>query len=153
MRTFSVRNLEVEFAHPPQRRCTPSTASPSTSPRARCSAWSANPAPENPSPGLAVIGLIDPPGRIAGGEIYLSGMRIDNLPPEEIRRIRGKRIGMIFQDPLTSLNPLYRIGDQIVETIRTHLNLSETRGAQARHRPSGRGRHSRAGKAHRRLSA
>jgi oligopeptide/dipeptide ABC transporter ATP-binding protein len=52
-------------------------------------------------------------------------MRIDNLPPEEMRKIRGKRIGMIFQDPLTSLNPLYRIGDQIVETIRTHLNLSE----------------------------
>src|SRR5215212_5311944 len=76
--------------------------------------------------GLAVIGLIDPPGRISGGEIYLSGTRIDHLPPEEIRRIRGKRIGMIFQDPLTSLNPLYRIGDQIVETIRTHMNLSET---------------------------
>src|SRR6201746_2338174 len=76
-------------------------------------------------PGLAVIGLIDPPGRITGGEIYLSGMRIDHLPPEEIRRIRGKRIGMIFQDPLTSLNPLYKIGDQIVETIRTHTNLSE----------------------------
>src|SRR5437588_5681307 len=76
--------------------------------------------------GLAVIGLIDPPGRISGGEIYLSGLRIDHLPPEEMRRIRGKRIGMIFQDPLTSLNPLYRIGDQIVETIRTHSNLSET---------------------------
>src|SRR3954464_8996429 len=75
--------------------------------------------------GLAVIGLIDPPGRIAGGEVFLSGMRIDNLPPEEQRRIRGKRIGMIFQDPLTSLNPLYRIGDQLVETIRTHLELSE----------------------------
>ena len=81
--------------------------------------------------GLAVIGLIDPPGRIAGGEIHLSGMRIDNLPPEEMRRIRGKRIGMIFQDPLTSLNPLYRIGDQIVETIRTHTNLSEPRRASA----------------------
>ena len=76
--------------------------------------------------GLAVIGLIDPPGRIAGGEIFLSGARIDHLPQEEIRRIRGKRIGMIFQDPLTSLNPLYRIGDQIVETIRTHMSLSET---------------------------
>src|SRR6266850_1309598 len=81
--------------------------------------------------GLAVIGLLDPPGRIAGGKIYLSGMRIDNLPPEELRRIRGKRIGMIFQDPLTSLNPLYRIGDQLVETIRTHLNFSES-GARRR---------------------
>jgi peptide/nickel transport system ATP-binding protein len=76
--------------------------------------------------GLAVIGLIDPPGRISDGEIRLSGRRIDHLPADEMRRVRGKRIGMIFQDPLTSLNPLYRIGDQIVETIRTHLNLSET---------------------------
>ncbi len=76
--------------------------------------------------GLAVIGLIDPPGQITGGEIYLSGTRIDHLPPEETRRIRGKRIGMIFQDPLTSLNPLYRIGDQIVETVKTHLNLSDS---------------------------
>ncbi len=75
--------------------------------------------------GLSIIGLIDRPGRIAGGEIHLSGMRIDNLPPEEMRKIRGKRIGMIFQDPLTSLNPLYRIGDQLIETIRTHTNLSK----------------------------
>lgn len=74
--------------------------------------------------GSAVIGLIDPPGRIAGGEVLLSGMRIDNLPPEEMRRVRGKRIGMIFQDPLTSLNPLYRVSEQLVETIRTHTNLS-----------------------------
>src|SRR3954454_24406071 len=76
--------------------------------------------------GLAVIGLIDPPGRIAGGEIRLAGLRIDNLPAEELRRIRGKRIGMISQDPLPSLNPLYRVGAQLIETIRTHLNLSET---------------------------
>jgi peptide/nickel transport system ATP-binding protein len=81
--------------------------------------------------GAAVIGLIDPPGRIAGGEIRLSGARIDDLPPEGMRKVRGKHIGMIFQDPLTSLNPLYRIGDQIVETIRTHTNLS---GAAARRR-------------------
>jgi peptide/nickel transport system ATP-binding protein len=76
--------------------------------------------------GLAVIGLIDPPGRIAGGEIHLGSLRIDNLPADAMRRVRGKRIGMIFQDPLTSLNPLYRIGDQIVETIRTHMSLSES---------------------------
>ncbi len=81
--------------------------------------------------GLAVIGLIDPPGRIAGGEILLSGLRVDNLPPEEMRKVRGKRIGMIFQDPLTSLNPLYRVGDQIIETIKTHTNLTDQ---QARRR-------------------
>src|SRR5258708_8906709 len=76
--------------------------------------------------GLAIIGLIDPPGRIARAEIYLAGTRIDNLPPEEMRRIRGKRIGMIFQDPLTILNPLYRIRHQVIDTIKTHLNLSES---------------------------
>jgi peptide/nickel transport system ATP-binding protein len=81
--------------------------------------------------GSAVIGLIDPPGRIAGGEVLLSGMRIDNLPPEEMRRVRGKRIGMIFQDPLTSLNPLYQVSEQLVETIRTHTNLSAS-GARKR---------------------
>jgi peptide/nickel transport system ATP-binding protein len=81
--------------------------------------------------GAAVIGLIDPPGRIAAGEIRLSGERIDNLKPEAMRRVRGKRIGMIFQDPLTSLNPLYRVGHQLVETIQTHTNLS---GAAARRR-------------------
>src|SRR3954465_1533098 len=75
--------------------------------------------------GLAVIGLIDPPGRISGGGILLSGLRVDNLPPEEMRKVRGKRIGMIFQDPLTSLNPLYRVGDQIIETIKTHTNLTD----------------------------
>ncbi len=81
--------------------------------------------------GTAVIGLLEPPGRIAGGEVLLKGQRIDNLPPDQMRRIRGKRIGMVFQDPLTSLNPLYRIGDQIIETIRTHLPMTE---AEARAR-------------------
>jgi ABC-type oligopeptide transport system ATPase subunit len=55
--------------------------------------------------GMAIIGLIEPPGRIAAGEIRLEGERIDKLPAEAMRRIRGKRIGAIFQDPLTSLNP------------------------------------------------
>jgi peptide/nickel transport system ATP-binding protein len=81
--------------------------------------------------GSAIIGLIEPPGRITGGEILLDGMRIDNLPMEEMQKLRGRRIGMVFQDPLTSLNPLYRIGDQIVETIRRHLPVSE---AEARER-------------------
>ena len=75
--------------------------------------------------GSAVIGLIDRPGRIAGGEIRLQGERIDNLPEAARARLRGKRIGMVFQDPLTSLNPLFTIGAQLVETIRAHLPLSE----------------------------
>ena len=75
--------------------------------------------------GSAIIGLLDPPGRIAGGEILLAGQRIDNLPYEQMRAIRGRKIGAIFQDPLTSLNPLYTIGRQLIETIRTHLPLNE----------------------------
>jgi peptide/nickel transport system ATP-binding protein len=75
--------------------------------------------------GAAIIGLLDSPGRIAGGEILLGGQRIDNLPYEAMRRIRGRQIGAIFQDPLTSLNPLYTIGRQLTETIRTHLPASE----------------------------
>jgi peptide/nickel transport system ATP-binding protein len=59
------------------------------------------------------------------GEVHLSGRRIDTLGPEAMRKLRGRRIGMVFQDPLTSLNQLYRIGEQIVETIRTHAGLSE----------------------------
>ncbi|MBO0763874.1 MAG: ABC transporter ATP-binding protein [Hyphomicrobiaceae bacterium] len=74
--------------------------------------------------GAAIIGLIEPPGRILGGEIYLGGQRIDTLTAEAMRKVRGRRIGTVFQDPLTSLNPLYPIGDQIVETIRTHTPLS-----------------------------
>ncbi|WP_377845140.1 ABC transporter ATP-binding protein [Bosea sp. UC22_33] len=81
--------------------------------------------------GTAVIGLLDPPGRIAGGEIHLSGQRIDNLPAEQMRKLRGRRIGAIFQDPLTSLHPLLKVGDQLVETILTHLPVSR---AEARKR-------------------
>jgi peptide/nickel transport system ATP-binding protein len=81
--------------------------------------------------GAAIIGLLEPPGRIARGEIHLDGKRIDNLPPHEIRKIRGRRIGAVFQDPLTSLNPLYTIGDQLIETITTHSALSRDR-ARAR---------------------
>ena len=81
--------------------------------------------------GMAVIGLLDPPGRIADGEIRLEGERIDTLSGERMRRIRGRRIGAIFQDPLTSLNPLYTVGQQLVETITTHLPLTRN---QARER-------------------
>jgi len=75
--------------------------------------------------GAAIIGLLEPPGRVAGGEILLRGERIDNLKPEAMRKIRGKRIGMVFQDPLTSLNPLYTVAQQLTETILTHLPVSK----------------------------
>jgi peptide/nickel transport system ATP-binding protein len=75
--------------------------------------------------GAAVIGLLEPPGRIAQGEVKLAGLRIDNLPAEEMRKVRGREIGAIFQDPLTSLNPLYTVGRQLIETITTHLHMSQ----------------------------
>jgi len=81
--------------------------------------------------GAAIIGLLEPPGRIADGQIWLDGQRIDHLDEDAMRRIRGKKIGAIFQDPLTSLNPLYTVGRQLTETIVTHLPLS---WAQARER-------------------
>jgi peptide/nickel transport system ATP-binding protein len=84
--------------------------------------------------GVSIVGLLERPGRIAGGEIVFDGTRIDNLPPEPMRRIRGKRIGMIFQDPLTTLNPLYTIGRQLAETMQTHMRLTD---AEARRRAIG----------------
>ena len=84
--------------------------------------------------GVAIVGLLEPPGRIAGGDVVFDGSRIDTLGPEALRRIRGRRIGMIFQDPLTTLNPLYTIGRQLTETMQTHLSLSD---AEARRRAIG----------------
>jgi peptide/nickel transport system ATP-binding protein len=84
--------------------------------------------------GAAIIGLLEPPGRIAAGEILLDGRRIDNLRYEDMRRIRGKDIGAIFQDPLTTLNPLYTVGRQLAETMTTHLPITP---AEARKRAIG----------------
>ena len=74
--------------------------------------------------GASIIGLLEPPGRIASGSIWFDGQRIDNLDAEGMRRLRGRHIGAIFQDPLTSLNPLYSVGQQLVETIQAHLPVS-----------------------------
>ncbi|MDP1564841.1 MAG: ABC transporter ATP-binding protein, partial [Polaromonas sp.] len=80
--------------------------------------------------GAAIIGLLEPPGRIGGGQILLEGQRIDNLPYEQMRHIRGRKIGAIFQDPLTSLNPLYSVGRQLIETILAHLPVSKAEARQ-----------------------
>lgn len=84
--------------------------------------------------GAAIIGLLRQPGRIAGGRIWIDGKRVDNLGASEMRRLRGRTVGAIFQDPMTSLNPLFTVGQQLVETIRTHLPLSR---AEAKKRSVG----------------
>lgn len=70
--------------------------------------------------GFSILRLLRPPGIIAGGHIRYHGDDIATMPEKKLLNLRGKRISMIFQDPLTSLNPLFRVGDQFVETIRTH---------------------------------
>ena len=81
--------------------------------------------------GAAVIGLVPPPGRLVAGSVALDGERIDTLRGEDLRRVRGRRIATVFQDPLTSLNPVYTIGRHLTETIRTHLPVD---AAEARRR-------------------
>lgn len=81
--------------------------------------------------GSAISGLLQAPGRISQGEIWFQGQRIDNLEDNQRRLLQGKAISCIFQDPLTSLNPVLTIGRQLTETIRTHLPLS---AAEARQR-------------------
>jgi len=70
--------------------------------------------------GLSAIRLVPSPGRIVSGSVALDGIDVVNCSEEEIRRVRGKRVGYIFQDPMTSLNPVKNIGDHFVEMIRTH---------------------------------
>src|SRR6056297_1011995 len=73
---------------------------------------------------LSILRLLPEPGRIVGGEVHLDGRDLLHLPEIEIRRIRGNDISMIFQEPMTSLNPVLQIGDQIAEVLRLHQGLS-----------------------------
>ncbi len=77
----------------------------------------------------AILNLISEPGRISAGEIHFDGERLDSLSGEEIRRIRGNRIAMIFQDPMMTLNPVLTVGTQMMECLQTHRTIS---GAEAR---------------------
>src|SRR5271166_6646731 len=76
--------------------------------------------------GASIIGLLPSPGRVAGGEILFEGARIDNLPERRLRAIRGRRIGTVFQDGTASLDPLDKVGRQLVETMQAHLGLSDS---------------------------
>ncbi|OOF24724.1 ABC transporter ATP-binding protein [Salinivibrio proteolyticus] len=80
--------------------------------------------------GNAVIDLLSPPGRIANGDVYLDGKKISGLTPNEMRKVRGDKIGFIFQDPMTSLNPLFTVEQQLTETIHTNLNVTQQQAYQ-----------------------
>jgi len=69
--------------------------------------------------------LPDPPGRVVGGEVIFEGRDLLNLPEQEMRKVRGGRIGMIFQEPMTSLNPVFTVGDQIAEALVVHKGLTK----------------------------
>ena len=121
---LEVRHLRVEF---PSRRGTLLALDDISfsTPPARCSASSASPGPASRSPARPSSACSTRQGALPAARSGCAGQRIDNLPYEQMRAIRGRHIGAIFQDPLTSLNPLYTVGRQLVETIRTHLPLSE----------------------------
>ncbi|MCJ2106051.1 ABC transporter ATP-binding protein [Methylobacterium sp. E-041] len=83
--------------------------------------------------GLALMGLIEAPGRVSGGRILLEGRDIAGLPEAELRPLRGRRMAMIFQDPMTTLNPVLRVETQVVEAIRAHERVGAA-AARARAR-------------------
>ncbi|WP_417576293.1 ABC transporter ATP-binding protein [Paratractidigestivibacter sp.] len=74
---------------------------------------------------LSIMGLLAEPGHVAAGEVELEGKNLVGLPEKEYRQLRGNDMAMIFQEPMTSLNPVYRIGNQIVEAIRTHEKVGK----------------------------
>ncbi len=82
--------------------------------------------------GFSILGLIDPPGRIAAGSIVFDGTELVGASPEHMRALRGKRIAMIFQDPMMTLNPVLSIETQMVETVLAHEHVSRRRRASAR---------------------
>jgi peptide/nickel transport system ATP-binding protein len=74
--------------------------------------------------GFSILGLVDPPGRIAGGSVRFDGQELVGAPEERLRALRGKRIAMIFQDPMMTLNPVLSVDTQMVETVLAHEKVS-----------------------------
>lgn len=73
-----------------------------------------------------MIDLLSPPGHVASGEVFLDGQKISGLTNEEMRKVRGSKIGFIFQDPMTSLNPLFTVEHQLKETIHANMKVSDS---------------------------
>ncbi len=103
--------------------------------------------------GTAILGLLEKPAFQAGGRILFGGARIDDLGEDAMRALRGREIAAVFQDPLTSLDPLMSIGRQLAETMLTHLDYQPRRGMGAGAAPARRGRHPRSEGAAAELSA
>ena len=78
---------------------------------------------------LSLLRLVPDPGRIVGGDILFAGRDLLRMPIEEMRRVRGNRIGMIFQEPMTSLNPVLRVGEQVAESLRLHQGHNRAQAA------------------------
>jgi peptide/nickel transport system ATP-binding protein len=74
--------------------------------------------------GFSILGLVDPPGRVVDGQVLLDGVDLVALPERELRRVRGARVAMIFQDPMMTLNPVLRIDTQMIEAVRAHRDVS-----------------------------
>ncbi len=83
--------------------------------------------------GFSILGLVDAPGRIVGGSIRISGQELVGLPQDELRKLRGRRVAMVFQDPTMTLNPVLSVGDQMILAVHAHENISH-RAARARAR-------------------
>jgi oligopeptide/dipeptide ABC transporter ATP-binding protein len=79
---------------------------------------------------LSLLGLIEPPGKITGGEVLLNGYDVLKLSGEQLRRVRGSEISMVFQDPMTSLNPVLTVGRQVTESILAHQSISKEKAYQ-----------------------
>ena len=101
---------------------------------------------------LSVMRLLPNGGHITGGSIVLDGQEITHFDDEAMQEVRGNLVGMIFQDPMTSLNPTMTIGDQIAESVRLHRGADKKAGAGARGRGARPGRHAQTGRADRRTS-
>jgi len=74
---------------------------------------------------LSILNLVPPPGKIVAGSIFFEGMDLLRLPAEDLRKIRGARISMIFQEPMTALNPVFTVGHQITEVLTTHMGMTK----------------------------
>ena len=121
----SKSRTSARTSRPARARCTPSTASRSRSRRGRCSGSWASPAAASPSRRSRSWVSCSRPGRVVSGAIRFEGRELTTMSDKALEDVRGKQIAMIFQDPMTSLNPTLTIGTQITETIRRHLGLSK----------------------------